>query len=142
MSTFLDDLSARLVAQGVGVANTSIFLSSMTVIPTDVGKSGKPKSILLIRETGGAGPERTHNDGAVPAFQRPSAQLMAVAPLYADAYVMARKAYDALVTVRNMTLSGTWYREINPLQEPFDLGPDAANRAQVAFNVTAIKRPS
>jgi len=36
----------------------------------------------------------------------------------------------------------TWYREIDVVQEPFDLGLDANGRAVVAFNVRAIKGPS
>jgi len=91
--TFLDEIKARAVAQGINTA--VIFLSSMTVIPTGAGP------YLLLRETGGSGPERTQN-----------------------------------------VTSGAWYREIVMLQEPFDLGPDALNRAQVAGNLTATKRPS
>jgi hypothetical protein len=36
----------------------------------------------------------------------------------------------------------TWYLQIQPQQEPFDVGPDAAGRAQCAFNMLATKRPS
>ena len=36
----------------------------------------------------------------------------------------------------------TWYRDIQPLQEPFDLGLDDAGRQIVGFNVLATKRPS
>ena len=131
--TFLDELRARAVAQGISTA--TIFLSSMTEIPIGAGP------YHLIRGTGGSGPEKTHNAGAF-AYQRPSAQVVTVATTYPIAEAAARLLYNALVSVVNISLSGTWYREINALQEPFDLGPDALNRAQVAFNVTAIKRPS
>src|SRR6185436_1362182 len=37
----------------------------------------------------------------------------------------------------------TWYRDIQPLQEPFDLGEvDDAARVQLVFHVIATKRPS
>ena len=131
--TFLDEIRARAVAQGINTA--VIFLSSMTVIPTGAGP------YLLLRETGGSGPERTQN-AAGAAYQRPSLQYVAVASAYTAARTLARSFYDAVVGVRNETLSGTWYREIIMLQEPFDLGPDALNRAQVAGNLTCVKRPS
>jgi len=35
-----------------------------------------------------------------------------------------------------------WYLGVMPLQEPFDVGLDDAQRQQVAFNVLATKRPS
>jgi hypothetical protein len=132
--TFLDEIKARAVAQGISAA--VIFLSSMTVIPVGAGP------YLLLRETGGSGPERTQNVTAGAAYQRPGLQYVAVASTYAAARTLARAFYDAMIGVRNQELSGTWYREIIMLQEPFDLGPDATNRAQVAGNVTAIKRPS
>ena len=131
--TFLDEIRARAVAQGINTA--VIFLSSMTVIPTGAGP------YLLLRETGGSGPERTQNTAGA-AYQRPSLQYVAVASTYTAARTLARSFYDAMVGVRNETLSGAWYREIVMLQEPFDLGPDALNRAQVAGNLTATKRPS
>jgi hypothetical protein len=34
---------------------------------------------------------------------------------------------------------GTWYRRIDPLQEPFDLGVDSDGRVQFAFNFRADK---
>lgn len=37
----------------------------------------------------------------------------------------------------------TWYRDIQPLQEPYDLGElDDAGRVQLVFRVVATKRPS
>lgn len=36
----------------------------------------------------------------------------------------------------------TWYREVNPVQEPFDLGLDASGRARVVFNIMVVKRAS
>jgi len=36
----------------------------------------------------------------------------------------------------------TWYLEVQPQQEPFDVGPDGSGRAQCSFNVLVNKRPS
>lgn len=36
----------------------------------------------------------------------------------------------------------TFYREINPIQEPFDFGVDDKQRVRLAFNIATIKNPS
>jgi len=36
----------------------------------------------------------------------------------------------------------TWYLGLQPLQEPFDVGPDENGRALYSFNFLALKRPS
>lgn len=133
--SFLDELAARYVAQGVGVLGTSILLSNKAVVPdTD-------SAVLTITETGGTSPERSQNAVTTPAYQRPRAQILARAKSYQAARALAKAAYDASF-VRNTALSGTFYRELDPVQEPFDMGLDANQRARVAFNVAAIKRPS
>jgi hypothetical protein len=133
---FVDDLVTLLTAAGVGTFATDLFVSSQAVVPKD-------RASLTIIETGGLAPERTHNSVSVPAYQRPGAQLLARAPTYAAASAKARAAYNALVGVRNLVVSGgAYFREINPNQEPFDLGPDPAGLAQAGFNVWAVKRPS
>lgn len=136
MSEFTKDLVVRLTDQGVGSFGTTLFTSSKAILP-----NGKD-AILSIRATGGTAPLRTQNSVATPAYQRPSAQLTAHAPTAAASESMARAAYNALVGVRNITLNGTWYLDITPTQEPFDVGLDAQERPQFAFNVTAVKRPS
>ena len=133
---FLDDLMAVLVAAGVGTKSVDIFATSASQMPTGIGP------YLSLIETGGTAPERTHNTIHPPAYQRPGAQITVRAKSYAAARVMAKNAYDALGGVRNTTISGVWYREISPVQEPFDLGLDENGRARVVFNVYGIKRPS
>jgi hypothetical protein len=135
VSSFTEDLIVRLTDQGVGSFGATLFTSSKAMLP-----NGKD-AILSIRATGGTSPLRTQNSVSAPAYQRPSAQLTAHAPTAAASESMARAAYNALVGVRNMTLNGTWYLDISPTQEPFDIGLDAQERQQFAFNVTAIKRP-
>lgn len=38
--------------------------------------------------------------------------------------------------------AGTFYQEVAPVQEPFDLGLDESGRARYAFNINAVKAPS
>ena len=144
MTTFADDLITLLTAAGIGTAGATLFATSKAVIPTGAGP------YLSIRETGGSGPEFTHNE-AMPAMYKPAAQLVAragddfdrvIVGAYAAAEDMARRAYDALVVVGNVTVGTTYYLSLTPMQEPFDLGPDNIGRAQVAFNVMAVRRPS
>lgn len=40
------------------------------------------------------------------------------------------------------TFPGTWYREIEPMQEPFELGLDETGRPRVVFNLRIAKGPS
>ena len=136
MSDFAEDIVYLEEAAGVGTFGATIFATSKSVIPKGDGP------FLSIRETGGTSPLRTQNSVAVPAYQRPSAQLVARASKPVDAKSMARAAYNALVGVRNRMVNGVYYREINPVQEPFDIGLDAQERIQYAFNVNAVKRPT
>lgn len=132
--TFLDEIAARGVAQSLGVVGTTIFISSKAVIPTGDG----PYTSIIA--TGGAGARYAQNANT-PFAQRPGAQILVRALAYSVAEALARQWYNAL-TLRNVTLSGTYYQDLLPTQEPFDLGLDAQGRAQVAFNVMATKRPS
>jgi hypothetical protein len=44
--------------------------------------------------------------------------------------------------LRNTAVGTSFYLELLPTQEPFDLGKDAVGRSQSAFNVMAVERPS
>lgn len=105
------------------------------------------EATLSIVETSGSAAERTQNSVITPAYIRPAAQFMARADTYAAAKAKAQLAYDAVVGIRNCwivsvdTLSSGWYREIVPLQEPFDAGMDDRNQARCGFNVVGIRRP-
>lgn len=132
---FLDEIMARLVAQGVGVKGSNIFLGSGAEIPTGDGP------YLSIIETGGSAPTRVHN-AAGAHTQRPTAQLTSRAKSYNSARNMAKAAYDALDGVFNTTLSGTFYQSITARQEPTDMGLDDPGRRMISFNIEAEKQPS
>jgi hypothetical protein len=136
MAEFDDDLISLFVGKGVGVFNTTLFAGSKAVVPQGDGP------YLSITLTGGTSPEHTQNSTTKPAYQRPSAQLVARALSPSAAKAMARAAYDAVVSVRNMTVNGTYYREMMAIQEPFDMGLDVASRQCYTFNVRSVRRPT
>lgn len=137
---FLDDLTTKLVAAGVGTISGSsknIFSSSGAAIPSGAGP------YLIIVETGGFAPTRIHNKPGA-ATQRPTAQLTVVAGAgFPTARAMASAAYTALDGIWNTTINGVFYQKIVALQEPTDVGPEpGTNRAMVVFNLEAQKEPS
>jgi hypothetical protein len=144
-----DDIVTLFQEANVGVLNastgTGIFVSTKANVP--LAPSGA--ATVTIVETPGSGPERTQNSVIRPAYIRPSAQILVRAATSKIAKGKAYECYNALVGIRNalvyrepqtFQLSG-WYREINPLQEPFDLGVDDRKEIRYAFNVTAVRRP-
>lgn len=145
--SWLTDIVDRLEDQGVGTFGVDIFASSTSSIP--ILSSGA--ATIQVVATGGTTPDYTHNQPTRPAFLNPAAQLTTRAGTYAEAEAKARDAYFALC-IRNMRLavgngvgvlsSGTFYRWIKPLQEPFDTGVDPRGQATVKFNVIGSKVPT
>src|SRR5688500_7791418 len=140
-----EDVIALLQTPGrgqasVGTYGSNMFVSTKAVLPAGTG----PYLNMVV--TSGKPPERTHNDqhtvSQKPSRQNPSAQLTVHAKDYAAARTMAWNAYYATTGRRNITVNGTFYEVIEPLQEPFDLGQDETGRARVAFNLMGKKNPS
>lgn len=131
---FPDEILTLLTDAGVGTPGTTIFLSSRGVTPVGDGP------FLLVTETGGMAPERTQNSVAVPAYRRPGLQFMVRGVKHHQVRAMIDLVFLTVAAVRNQFLSGVWYVEIRPLQEPFDLGLDTNGRLQMAFNVLVNKR--
>lgn len=130
------EIKDRLVAQGVGVYGTNIFIGSKAVIPTGAGP------YLSIIESGGSGASRTQGGAST---ERPSAQLACRASTNAAARTMLQAAYDALGGadgLHNIDLTGVRYLSITPRQNITDIGLDDAGRAMVAYNIDAEKKPS
>lgn len=147
MVDFTSELMWIFSGDGVGIPGGpwggNMFGSSFKSIPDGDGP------YLSIIETGGTNPEFTHNETIVPAYQHPGAQVVVRAGSYPVAYAMAKAAYFSAVKVRNefigsgvVSATGTWYRKIRPLQEPFDIGLDTKGRARCAFNLLGDKRPT
>ncbi|CAB4190570.1 hypothetical protein UFOVP1196_72 [uncultured Caudovirales phage] len=130
----LESLAAKLQTDGVGTYGTNIFVSSKATIPSGAG----PYMTLI--ETGGIAPIRTQSDGSFPAYQRPQIQVMARATSYAAAKTMVENAYASLVALQGATVGLDVIIQMTPIQEPFDLGVDEANRARVVVNFAVLKR--
>lgn len=139
---WLDDLQTLMEDAGVAVLGTDLFLTTAQRVP--ILASGEPT--VQIVETSGSSPERTQNYVFRPAYTRPAAQITVRGRNVDAVRAKAREAYNAVVGIRNswiintaMTSSG-WYREIVPLQEPFDVGKDDRDQARYGFNVIAVRR--
>ena len=129
------EIRDRLVAQGVGVYGTNIFIGAKALIPTGAGP------FLVIIETGGSGAARTQNGFST---ERPTAQISCRATTTPAARTMLQAAYDALGGangLHNITL-GVWYVSLTPRQSLTDIGEDPVGRPMLAFNVDAEKQPS
>jgi len=133
---FLDEIAARIVAQGAGVLGTDLFLSSKAQIPTGAG----PYTTII--EYGGTTSRRTQNNKST---QRPSAQIVVRASTYPVARARAALVYKALggdEGLHEIVLSGTRYLSIIPIQQLFDMSLDELSRARVAYNIDVEKDPS
>lgn len=134
---FIDEISARLVAQAVGTLESNIFTSSHDIIPSGTGP------YLSIIETGGSSPSLTQVDTAT---ENPTAQLSCRATDPVLARAMLKAAYNALGGangLHNVVLSGTAYLKIKPRQSITDVGEESATgRAMYVFNIEAEKQPS
>src|SRR5476651_914022 len=108
----LDDLAAQLVAQGVGVLGSTLFISSAAIIPVGMGP------YITLSETGGVAPTRVQNVNT-PNTQRPTVQVLVRAGRIAgvqEAYPAVRAkswaAYQALDGLFNVILGTTWYLKV------------------------------
>jgi hypothetical protein len=134
---FIEEIRDRLVAQGVGVYSSDIFIGAKASIP------GGDGPYLSLTETGGTGSMRSHNGTATA---RPTLQILARAKTMQAAKNKLKLAFDALggdKGLHNVTLSGTFYQSVTPRQQPTDLGMlDGNGRPMIAFNIEAEKQPS
>lgn len=131
----LEDLIVYGVAAGLGTAGTTIFKGSGAIYPV-----GDGPYVTLI-ETGGSGPEGTHNSLITPAYVRPSVQFVARGKVYDTVRAKLVQWYNLVFDIRNQTINGTYWRQVVIVQEPFDLPPDSAGRVRLAFNANVVKRP-
>jgi hypothetical protein len=135
---FIDDLVTLIEDASVAELGTDLFITTKGDLPLLVS------GVVSIVETGGTDPLRIQNSTARPAYVRPSAQITVRAATPDLARAKSQACYDAVVGVRNSWVTdfvtSGWYREINPLQEPFDAGVDDRKQSKYVFNVIAIRR--
>jgi hypothetical protein len=129
---FAADICTRLAASGFGVVGQSILY----------GRTSEPHATLALAitvvDTGGMAGLRTHNRVG-ESYGRPSAQVTVRATKLATALATAETVRADLDSVRNEMIGSTRYLEIASMAPAGDLGPDAAGRARVSFNVMAVR---
>lgn len=125
MASTVADLAERLVAQGVGTLNGTIFRG---LLPD------APDTALAVTEYAGE-PPRLKAPGSLALDERPRAQIVARAPSYQAAEALARAAYEAVQCAFEV-LGGSLYARIDALQTPFFFKQDERGRVYIAFNVT------
>lgn len=135
-SPFSKDLVFLLEAGNVGIFGTTIFVGSKASLPS----SGVGNPFLTIKESGGAPPLGTHNSTIIPAYLRPSAQIMARGEDAVETRALIQSAYNLLYPIRNRLVNGTWYLHILIKGDIMDLSEDEVARPRYAFNVDAEKR--
>jgi hypothetical protein len=138
VSTFMEDLVSLFEGAGYDLQyGTNLFKGPKAKIPEST-----PGPFVSIIRSGGLGSEGTHNSLDVPAYERPSAQIVCRAVNYDDAELMAKQLHALLWKVQNQFINGTWWRQLNVRSEPFDLPVDEKGRPRVAFNIDCVKRVS
>ena len=132
----LPEISAWLVAQGIGTANVTIFEDFMP--PT-------PNSCVTVIEYGGrSAPDVRVFGQAEIAREYPRVQILVRGE--PDDYVTPRlKAQDAMramTRIMTTTLSSVNYYTSTPIQSVFPLTRDEMRRYVFAFNVELFKAVS
>lgn len=122
----LDELGAYLQAEGLGTLGTNLFLGSM---PVDAPDATTPDAMTALIETPGFPAIYVH-DVVPPSREAPVVQIMTRgAPYdYATARQWAQDIFVALGSIRNQTLSGTFYLGVQPIQSVFKLRDDDYSR--------------
>jgi Bacteriophage minor capsid protein len=118
----LEELGNYLQAEGLGTLGTTLFLGGL---PVDAPHISTQDAITALVETPGFPAEYVH-DVVPPARESPVVQLLTRgAPYdYATARAWAQDIFLALGSIRNQTLSGTFYLSCIPVQSVFKLRED------------------
>jgi len=96
--TLEEELIKILTDANVGTSE-NIFAGSKAAVPEGEGP------YLHVISTGGAAPQRIHNEISPPAYPQPTAQIVVRANSIVTARTMAFAAYLALSAVRNTTVT-------------------------------------
>ena len=130
--SFAEDLVVKL-GPAYGTIGVDVFINATAKLPAGVGP------YTALRDTGGAGNVRVHDHVTRP-YRRPSCQLVVHATNGPTAKAKAEAAFVALCGVRNATVNGNFYLEIEPTQDPFDMGTDSIGRQRFAFNIQSYRQ--
>jgi hypothetical protein len=134
-----DEVTTYLQGLGLGTLGTNLFYSQ---------EPDQPNVCTVVRDYGGMDGEYTHDIPGV-AYERPRFQVACRGEPqdYDGPRARARAVYLALMIVKNTFLTASdgeqvWYREIVPLQSPFELRRDLKERVIIGFNCQVVKEPS
>lgn len=131
MST-LTELGDFLESQALGVQGEDIFLGS---------RPDEPDTLIALALYPGGAPEYVQ-DSDDPSVEFIQLQVVTRAPRYEAADRLASMAWQQLARVKNMYVSGTWYRSIKPNSSPSIMGRDSNDRILIVFNATVQKEVS
>ena len=129
--SFAVEIKDKLIADGL-VSASNFFVGPAVTVPAGNG----PFTVLIT--TGGSPNEVTHDD--VIGYEQPSAQIVVTASVRSVAETLAMAIRTSLMSVRNVTLSGVWYRSITADQQVLDFPLDnTSNRPRSGFAHMPLK---
>lgn len=96
-NTFAREIVSILATAGVGTFGSTLFSSALAVVPPT-------GTVTEVIETSGRAPGKIHNQ-TMPKYQKPTAKIIAHAAKAEDAIAKARAAYNALVVVKNQSVT-------------------------------------
>ena len=134
---FAEEVRDRWVTAGL-ITAADFFKGPLAVVPSGPHVGAGP--FVEFTGTGGLPSELTQ-DNAI-GYDCPSAQIIVTADSPSVAEAKAKALRENIMSVRNIELGTTWYRQITADQQVFPFPLDAAVRPRSGFNITAIKRPS
>lgn len=127
----LEDIRTRLVAAGVGVAGTTLFIGR--------GLPDTPDACVALQQYAGDAPIDTLGQAVgTAAIQRPRVQVTARALTVSAAETKAKACFAALHNYQG-TLNGTRYLRIQALQDVFLMRLDKNNRVVYGANFEVWK---
>lgn len=137
MTSFEDDVAARIVSQSLGVLGTSLFVNSKAKLQDGDGP------FITVTGSGGGPTVEVHTRVGNP-YTQPSCQVRVRAKSAPVAKAKARAILAAFVGVRNLQIgASSFYLWIRPAQsEPFDFGAEEVGMANFGFNLNAFKANS
>lgn len=125
------EIVAKLVALGLGVSGTSLFIGLMPDTPNVCGTVYEYPGLEPVMGFGSPGID----------FETPAIQVVFRGEPrdYATPRANAESAYRGLAAVEATTLSGTFYHTITPRQAPFLMRRDENERVYIACNFLCEK---
>lgn len=136
MTVVLDDLATKIDADTALTIDTDLFKSGF------YDREGAPSTQVALVEYGGLAPSHVLGPANPASAIHPRVQVASRAKDYPVARANAQAVYDSIGNLTDVLLGPTRYHRVVALQEPFDMGPDAAGHQVVGFNVQISRVPT